>query len=137
MKKVPPWMDSLVSIISNCMEPHSEMGPLGFLFKHEEDSWDIIVYPFPIETADQGSHEMVTAPGFCLDLELLRSAFDRLDGIYWNAHSFGPHDAYGPHIIIEGVYQGYTVYLQILAFPPGDEMQGVQFDTSGTNMPIN
>jgi hypothetical protein len=52
------------------------------------------------------------APGFTLDLEGLRAAFDRVDDLGWNA--LGLHDADGPHVRVEGQYRSHEVWLRVL-----------------------
>ena len=35
----------------------------------------------------------------------------------------------GPHVAIEGVYQGHEVFLQVLAYPPDNEEPGMKINT--------
>jgi len=71
------------------------------------------------------------SPGFSLDLQELWSAFEELADVNWCAHAFGPHDSEGPHISIEGVYQGHHVFLRVLSEAPYDEEPGLKLDSSG------
>jgi len=36
----------------------------------------------------------------------------------------------GPHIYVEGVFQGREVYLQVLAYAPEDEKPGLKLDAT-------
>ena len=77
-----------------------------------------------------GAHDgEVVAPDFTLDLEQLRSAFETIAAFGWNA--LGLYGPAGPHVHVEGIYQGREVYLQILAHAPADEEPGLKVDTSG------
>ena len=40
----------------------------------------------------------------------------------WNA--LGLNGSQGPHVYVEGVFQGREVYLQVLAYAPTDEEPG-------------
>jgi len=70
----------------------------------------------------------VVSPGFSLDVERLRSAFDRVDAIVWQAHRYGPHDDSGPCLAIEGSFQGQEVWLQVLEQAPKDDEPGTKFN---------
>ena len=136
MSQPPIWMESLVDIVSECIEPHNTMGPMGFRYELDEDLWVVIVYPSPIELIGESLDGTIVAPGFSLDLEQLRSAFEQLDEARWNAHSFGPYDLDGPHISIEGIYQKHNVWLQVLAEAPDDAEPGMKLDTTGKRVEI-
>ena len=59
--------------------------------------------------------------------EELRQLFERVDACSWQ--SLGLHDSEGPHVSIEGIYQGHEVLLQVLAYAPDDEEPGVKVAT--------
>lgn len=130
----PAWMNSLVDVVFGCIEAHNPMGPLGFRFRKEEDIWEIVVYPTPVELTGGVMDGTVVSPGFSMDLQQLSSAFDCVDETHWCAHGFGPHDPEGPHISIEGIYQGHNISLQVLAEAPDDEEPGIKLDTSGQQL---
>jgi hypothetical protein len=44
----------------------------------------------------------------------------------WNA--LGLNDPEGPHISVEGVFEGREVYLQVLAYAPEGEEPGLKLD---------
>ncbi len=54
-----------------------------------------------------------------------------MDGVSW--HSLGYPSGEGPHVVIEGIYQGHEVFLQILAYAPEDEEPGMKLDTTRRN----
>ena len=104
------------------------MGPLAFRYGEEDGFWEVILYPTPVELVGGASDGEVVQPGFTLDLEGLRSAFEQIDALSWNSLGFG--DSEGPYVAIEGKVQGHTVYLQILAYAPEDEEPGMKLDCS-------
>jgi hypothetical protein len=106
-------------------------GPLAFRWGSDDDFWEVKVYCTPGEAVGGAEDGAVLVPGFSLDLMELMSVFEELTDARWRTHSFGPHDQEGPHISVEGVYQGHHVYLQVLAEAPEDEEPGFKVDLSG------
>ena len=112
------------------MEAINSNGPVGFRYSREEDLSEIIVYPCPIELTGGAVDGEVVAPAYSLDLEMLRSAFKKIDDVHWIPHGFGPYDNEGSHISIEGIYRGQKVYLKVLAYAPDDEEPGMKLDAT-------
>ncbi len=109
------------------MTADSPMGPLGYRYGEEEGYWDVDVYPTPIELVGGASDGEVVVPGFALDVDKLRATFDRIEALVWHSLGF-PHDE-GPRLVVEGVYQGREVFLQVLACAPEDEEPGMKLHT--------
>jgi len=76
-----------------------------------------------------GRHDgKIVVPGFTLDLEQLRTAFDSVVALGWSSLGLGPDE--GPHVSIEGSFKGREIFLQVLAqFPDGEE-PGLKLDTT-------
>lgn len=125
---LPGWLDSLFEVVAANMSPQNAMGPLGLRYRNDEGMWDVSVYPTPVELLGGAVDGEVVAPDFTLDLEGLRSAFDRIDDFGWMA--LGLPQTEGPHVSIEGSYMGHEVYLQVLAYAPDDEEPGMKLDVS-------
>ena len=122
------WLNSLLEEVGSCMEPDSPMGPLGLRYREEEGFWEVWLYPTPVELVG-GKHDgEVVVPGFSLDLEQLRECFDSVVSCHWNA--LGLNYPEGPHVAIEGVFQGREVYLQVLAYEPEGEEPGLKLDAT-------
>jgi hypothetical protein len=128
--EVPAWLDELVEAVADGLTADGPMGPLGFRHGHEEGCWGLVVYPTPVELLGGAHDGAVVAPGFTLDLEGLRAAFDRVDDFGWDA--VGLHDAEGPHVRVEGEYRGREVWLRVLAQAPEDEDPGMKLDVQGS-----
>ena len=110
------------------MTADSPMGPLGYRYGEDDGPWQIDLYPTPVELVGGAVDGEVVAPGFSLDIEQLRGLFDRLDAVAWQ--SLGFPDGEGPHVSVEGVYQGHEVFIQVLAYAPEDEEPGMKLDTT-------
>lgn len=127
----PSWLETLVDIVANCMEAHSPMGPLEYRYHTEEAFTELIVYPTPVELVGGAEDGAIVIPGFTLDLEALLSAFEPVEVVSWQAQGMGPYDLEGPHLSVEGRYQGHSVWLRVLAGPPQETEPGLRLDTSG------
>jgi len=130
VKNVPEvWLHRLAGAVAGCMEANSPMGPLGYRYGEDDGLWQIDLYPTPVELLGGAADGEVVAPGFSLDIEQLRSLFDRIDAVAWQ--SLGFPDDEGPHVSIEGIYQEHEVFIRVLAFAPEDEEPGMKLDTTG------
>jgi hypothetical protein len=116
---VSDFLESLFATIAAGLTPESPMGPLGFRWRDEEDFWEIDAYPTLVELIGGAADGAVVTPGFSLDLDHLRRAFEQVEDFGWNA--IGWPDGDGPFIWIEGVYQGHDVFLRVLAEAPEGE----------------
>jgi len=125
------WLETLVDFVSNCIKAHSPMGPLEYWYRLEEDIVELILYPTPVELVGGAVDGALVVPGFSLDLHMLPTAFERVEAMHWQAHSMGPYDFEGPHLSLEGIYQGHYVWLRVLSEPPEEAEPGLRLDTSG------
>ena len=122
------WIHGLVEAVAECMEADSPMGPLGYRYGEEDGLWQIDLYPTPVELVGGADDGEVVAPGFSLDIEQLRGLFDRIDALAWQSLGFPSGE--GPHVAVEGVYQGHEIFVQVLAYAPDDEEPGMKLDTT-------
>jgi hypothetical protein len=120
------WLHDFVESVADCMTSDSPMGPLGYRYREEDGFWEITVYSTPVELVGGAVDGEIVVPGFSLDLEQLRTVFDEIADAGW--HSLG-FPSEGPHVWIEGSFQGREVFLQVLAYAPDDEEPGMKFDT--------
>jgi hypothetical protein len=125
------WLTELVEGVAGCMEAHSLMGPLGWRYHEDEELVELVIYPTPVELVG-GEHDgTIVIPGFSLDVQALQAVFERVTALDWHTHDVGPNDD-GPHISLEGTYQGHAVWLRVLAEAPDDEEPGLKLDTSAS-----
>ena len=126
------WMTELVEGVAGCMEAHSPMGALGWRSHAEEELVELVVYPTPVELVGGAHDGTIVLPGFSLDVQALQAVFERVTALSWHAQDVGPDDEDGPHLSLEGTYQGHAVWLRVLAEAPDDEAPGLQLDTSAS-----
>jgi hypothetical protein len=121
------WLNELGDAVAETMTADSGMGPLGFRYYEDDGCWVLLVYPRAVELIGGADDGGVVAPGFSLDLEELRSLFDRVDAYFWESLGLSDHE--GPCVSIEGVYQDHEVFVQVLAYAPDDEEPGLKLKT--------
>ena len=124
ISKCPGWLDSFVEIVVAHMSADAESGPLGLRYREEDGFWEITIYPTPVELVGGAHDGEVVAPGFSLDLEGLRSLFERIDDVGWSALG-SPSEP--PNVWIEGLYLGNEILLRVLAHAPEDEEPGMKY----------
>lgn len=122
------WLDKLYEALLGCVEADSPMGPMGLRSWEEEGFWEVWVYPTPVELVGGRHDGEVVVPGFSLDLQQLRDVFASVAAFGWNA--LGLNWPQGPHVYVEGVFQGREVYVQVLARAPADEEPGLRVDAT-------
>lgn len=120
------WMDEFLDVVSTCVEADSPMGPMGLRYREEDGFYEVWIYPTPVELVGGADDGEVVLPGFSLDLDKLRAAFDSVADFAWN--TLGINDPHGPHVNVEGIYQGREVYLQVLAYAPEEEEPTLKLD---------
>ncbi|HEV2973074.1 MAG TPA: hypothetical protein VGY55_24115 [Pirellulales bacterium] len=122
------WLNEMVEAVADHVTADGVAGPLGVRYSEEDGIWVVLIYLPPVELIGGANDGEIVAPGFFLDLDGLRSMFDRVDDFSWQA--FGLTDDDGPHVSIEGIYQGHEVFLQVQAYAPEYEDPGAKIDQS-------
>ena len=104
------------------------MGPLDYHCSEDEDDGVCMLelFPTPVELIGGAIDGKLVVSGFSLDIERFRSLFDRVDSLEWQSLGFLSDD--GPHVSLEGVFQGHDIFILILPHPLGDEEPGMKFD---------
>ena len=125
-QRAPAWMVNLVEVISECVEAHSPMGPLGYRYLAQDDPCELLVSPTPVELVGGAEDGAMVIPGFSLDLHVLLAHCDRVEACQWSFHGLGPYDPDGPCVSIEGLSQGHHVWLRVLVEPPEEEEPGLR-----------
>jgi|GEM_PF-1024819 len=129
----PEWLDGLVLAVGRTIEPDGMIGPLGVIYRVEENYWEVDVFPSPVELVGGAEDGAVVSPAYSLDIELLRKVLTRVDDTGWNVAGWAEGD--GPFVWIEGSYQGHEIYLRVLAQAPEGEEPGAKFRIPGKQIP--
>ena len=126
MTKPPAWLEALFDELMNSLEAHNP-GTFGYRYGDgdQDNGWEILFYPTPVELHGGEDDGAWVAPGFSLDVKAVCDAFDGVDSLYWTAHPFGPWDQDNPSMVIEGRYRDHAVSVRILAYAPEDEPPGL------------
>ena len=107
--RAPAWMETLVEVISACVEAQSPMGPLGSRDLAQGDPCELMVYPTPVELVGGAEDGAVVLPGFSLDLHVLLAHCDRVEACRWAPYGLGASNPDGPRVAIERLSQGHDV----------------------------
>ena len=126
------WLTALVEVVAGCMEAHSPMGALGWRYHEDDEFVELVVYPTSVELVGGEHNGAIVLPGFSLDMQALQGVFEHVTDLHWHAQGGGPDDNDGPHLSLEGTYQGHLVWLRVLAEAPDDEEPGLQLDMSAS-----
>jgi len=118
------WLDELAEAVADNMEAQDMPGQLGMRYQEEDGLWYARIYPKPVELVGGAEDGEMLAPGFLLDLDGLQTLFDTVHAVRWYSLGF-PGDE-GPRVVIEGIYQGHELCLQVLAYAPEDEEPGMK-----------
>ena len=119
-------METLVEVISACVEAHSLMGPLGSRDLAPGAPCALLASPTPVELVSGAEEGAVVLPGCSLDLHGLLAHGDRVEACQWSPHGLGPDDPDGPCVSIEGLSQGHDVWRRVLAAPPAEAEPGLR-----------
>ena len=122
------WLEALVDATVGCMQAHSATGPVGYRYHQEDDLTTVILYPTPVELVGGEEDGSLVIAGFTLDIQALMSVFEQVIEINWESSAFYPSDPTGAKVAIDAIYQGHSVWLQILAEPPDDEQAGMKLE---------
>lgn len=128
MRDLPDWLDALVDTVAASMTPHGPIGPLGLRYREDEQRWDIMIYPLPLEMIGGAHDGGLVAPNYSLHLPSLLSALSHVDNIGWEALGAGEEDP--PCLSIEGTYQHRRIWLRLLAYAPSDVGPGLKVDAN-------
>jgi hypothetical protein len=108
-------METLVEVISACVEAHSSMGPLGSRDRAPGAPGALLVSPTPVELVSGAEEGAVILPGCALDLHVLLAHCDRVEACQGFPHGLGPDDPDGPCVAIERFSQGHDVRRRVAA----------------------
>lgn len=120
MSAPPAWLDELANAMASEFHALGLPAPVGchYFENTVEELWEVALFVGATEIVG-GKRDGVRRNGrFGVSLLRLSELFSRIDDIYWQATSLGRDDELGPHISIEGEYQGHAVWVRILARPP-------------------
>lgn len=118
--KTPPWIATLANELSTAIRPFDLLSPLGcHLYRNRAiDQWEITLFASSTEIVGGPRDGETTVCRFHLDLAAATGLFDEVLAFHWQTHVAAPDDDLGPHVSIEGVYAGHSVWVRVLGEPP-------------------
>ena len=108
-------METVVEVISACVEAHSPMGPLGSRDLAPGAPCALLASPTPVELVSGAEEGAVVLPGCSLDLHGLLAHGDRVEACQGSPHGVGSYDPDGSRVAIEGLSQGHNVWRRVAA----------------------
>ena len=122
------WITDLARIVLDEVLPIDPLAPIGchHFLNEETGQYEVTLFAAKTEIvggADDGRQE---DSRFCLDLNGIFKLFESVVDFHWQTSAAHEEDDLGAHISIEGIYEGHSVWLRILASAPA------QFDHGRT-----
>ena len=108
-------METVVEVISACVEVHSPMGPLASRDLALGAPCALLVSPTPVERVSGAEEGAVVLPGCSLDLHGLLAHGDRVEACQGFPHGLGPDNPDGPWVAIERLSQDHDVRRRVAA----------------------
>ncbi|QDT38834.1 hypothetical protein [Stratiformator vulcanicus] len=119
-RELPKELKELVTSAVESIIGIDVPAPLGCHYRHNElrDEWEITLFAAKTEIIGGPDDGRNTASRFWLDLDQLRGIMTEVASFGWQAVEAGEGDEVGPNVAVIGQYQGYQVWLRILAEAP-------------------
>ncbi|MEX0715077.1 MAG: hypothetical protein WD066_00750 [Planctomycetaceae bacterium] len=118
---VPPsWLSHLADQVAQRLRAADILAPLGCHYYRNRvlDQWEVTIFAGSTEIVGGELDGELRYSNFQLDLRELFGLFDLVDTFHWQADQMGPDDELGPHVSVEGSFEGHPVWLRVLARPP-------------------
>ncbi|WP_145219811.1 hypothetical protein [Gimesia alba] len=121
--------------VASLMYDVDVLAPIGchFFFNDSCNEWEVTLFASNTEIVG-GEWDGVLAPSkFCFDILKVGEIFEEVQAMHWQALPVNFDDQLGPHISIEGTYEGHQVWVRVLAespeeFEPGRRVKAYEFD---------
>lgn len=128
----PKWLGELASLATRAFHSQSQLAPVGcHIHRNDEGEttqWEVTLFVSSTEVYGGAQDGQCAFSRFMVDLRDLMAAFDVVESCYWQAQTMAEDDQLGPHVGVEGLFQGHSVWLRITAEPPNEFEPGRVFD---------
>ena len=124
------WLAQLANQIAAEFYAVDVLAPLGchYYFNKSRNQWEVTLFASKTETVGGEFDGKISSSKFNLDLKILSEMFSEVTRFHWQALAIGPDDELGPHLSLEGIYQGRSVWLRIPATAPSRFTSGRCFN---------
>ena len=129
----PRWIERLADLISRGFRSDDLLAPIGCHFHFQDDDaghpqWEVTLFVSHTEFLGGARDGQVAVSRYMLDLKEVMTAFDAVNSFYWQAQTMADDDQLGPHIGLEGEFEGNSVWLRITSEPPAQFEAGRTVD---------
>lgn len=118
MPAPPAWLKKLADDVALQISPSEVLSPIGCHFCCVEGVWEVTLFASSTQIVGGKRDGVLRSSRFNVDLRAISDLFARVDSVQWQALPLGPTDELGPHVSLEGTYEGNPVWLRILSKAP-------------------
>ncbi len=120
MMNPPGWLEQLANDAVSEMLPIDILAPVGCHFHCDETNgqWEVTIFASRTEVVGGKYDGRLTESFFSLDLAAVSRLFDAVSSLHWHVVPSAGPDELGPHVSIEGLYDGHLVWLRMAAAAP-------------------
>lgn len=123
------WINELASEIGVRLLPIDFPPPLGCHVFDEDGLVELTLFFGATETMGGELDGCHRSARFHFDLLGVTELFDDVQSFFWQPLTIDTEDDLGPHVSIEGTYQGNQVWVRVLSRPPENVSAGVIANT--------
>ncbi len=120
MTSPPVWIAKLANELSLHLCAVDLLSPLGCHFYHNKalDQWEVTLFASRTHIVGGPLDGREKSSSFHVDLQGVHETFDEVLNFHWQPQSLGGEDDLGPHVAVEGTFDGRSVWVRILAESP-------------------
>ena len=121
MASPPAWLVELANKAAAEIQPVDGPSPISCHFFYSDDpiiQWEVSLFASGTEIVGGKLDGALRPTKFTVNLQNLFDILCEVSSFHWQALSMGDDDELGPHISVEGTYQGHSVWLRLLSHPP-------------------
>lgn len=112
------WLQALTDSVAQSIALIDDFAPFGCHFFFAEGVWEITLFAESSEVVGGPKDGAIRKSRFGVHITEVLALFEKVKSCTWQAQSMGEDDDLGPHLAIEGIYEGREVWLRVLAEPP-------------------
>ena len=126
----PLWLERFANLATETFHSADKLAPVGCHFhryERERDlspQWEVTLFASSTEIYGGALDGSCAVSRFMLDLRMLMEIFDVVESFYWQAQTMADDDELGPHVGVEGVFEGHAVWLRITSRSPSQFESG-------------
>ena len=122
MTEPAKWVNEFVTRVTDAMTMLNEPAEIACHFYWNESvgsdgEWEITLFAEP-EMLGGRLDAYPIQPATSVDVVSVLTVFDSLDSCRWQSEAVTFDDDLGPHLSVEGTYQGHLIWLRLLSRAP-------------------